>query len=83
MGKSAQQQADAYSLDVGAAALKAVAPAWISAGRSLEELVNAAMEIALPLNPARAVFMMSALVSALPPVMHCSQMHADCTWVCL
>lgn len=68
IGKSAEQQADEYSLTVGAAALKAVAPAWLSAGRSLEELVTAALEAALPLSAPQAVLLLSALLSALPQV---------------
>ena len=68
VGKSAEQQADEYSLNIGAATLKAVAPAWLSAGRNLHELVQAALSIALPLSAPQAVLLLSALISALPQV---------------
>lgn len=70
VGGTAQQQTDARSLEIGVAALKAMAPAWLSAGRSLTELVSAALDIAWTLAPMRRGLMMSALTSALPPVSH-------------
>ncbi len=68
VGNSAEQQADEYSLNIGAAALKAVAPPWLSAGHDVQDLVQATLSIALPLSAPHAVLLLSALISALPQV---------------
>ena len=68
VGESAQQQQDSHSLGIGASALRAIAPTWVAAGRSLADLVDAALSIVIPLESTQAAFLLAALIAALPQV---------------
>ena len=68
MAELAQQQQDSQSLQVAADTLRAVAPAWISAGRGLPQLTEAALAAVEGLHLHRTLLLLSALASALPQV---------------
>jgi len=67
VAESAQQQ-DNQSLQIAADTLRAVAPAWIDAGRGLPQLVEAALAVVEGLSLHRSILLLSALISALPQV---------------
>lgn len=68
VGASASLQEDAHSLEVATAALRALAPAWASAGRPPSALASTVIQSASQLPPRRMVALLSALLQALPPV---------------
>jgi hypothetical protein len=70
VAESAQQQQDNQSLQIAASTLKAVVPAWISAGKGLHQLLEVALGVVDGLSLHRSILLLSALISALPQVRH-------------
>ena len=70
VGASASLQEDAHSLGVGQAAMRALAPAWLTAGKPPGALIAALISAIPDMAAHRRVALLAALLEALPQVWH-------------
>ena len=68
IGDSASQQDDTHSHQVAAATLGAVVPAWLQAGKPLQDLAAAVVAPLPDLPPHRRYPLLAALIAVVPEV---------------